>query len=46
LISEEKFSEMMEEKISEKELIKIIADCLGEDWGFESEFRGFFIWVC
>lgn len=45
LIDEEKFRSVVNNLITEEKLLKIITNCLGEDWSFESESKGYFIWV-
>ena len=32
---------LVQEKVNE-----LICECLGEDWSFESEYKGYYIWVC
>jgi hypothetical protein len=46
LIDEKQFSEKLSKQLVEDKLIKIITQCLGEDWSYETEFRGFHIFVC
>jgi hypothetical protein len=46
LIDEKQFSEKLSKQLVEDKLIKIITQCLGEDWSHETEFRGFHIFVC
>jgi hypothetical protein len=45
LINQELFAEKLEDIIDEKKFLKIISDCLGEDWSFHTKFRSFFIWI-
>lgn len=45
LIDEEKFRSVVNKLITEEKLLKIITNCIGEDWSFESESKGYFIWV-
>jgi len=45
LINQELFTEKLEDIIDEKKFLKIISDCLGEDWSFHAKFRSFFIWI-
>ncbi len=46
IVPEDKFNDKLEEILSVAKLKEIIADCLGEDWAFESEKSDHFIWVC
>lgn len=45
IVTEDKFNDKLEEILSVAKLKEIIADCLGEDWSFESEKSDHFIWV-
>jgi len=46
LIDEEKFEEKLIDLLNTEKVNKIICQCLGEDWSFESHSRGHFIYVC
>lgn len=52
IINKENFEEKMNSFLTESKLNEIIANCLGEDWSFESKFsresksKVYYIWIC
>lgn len=45
LIDEEKFIDQTKEILEEQKVCKIVTQCLGEEWSFESDAKGYYIWV-
>lgn len=45
LIKKESYETKMRELLSDEKLVKIVAESLGEEWSFEKEFRGYFVWI-
>lgn len=45
LIDEDKFIDKTKEILEEQKVCKIVTQCLGEDWYFESATKGYYIWV-
>lgn len=44
LIKKESFEDKMDSIFTDEFTIKIITDCIGDDWSFDKEFEGYFLW--
>jgi hypothetical protein len=46
LIDEDKFRLSSSKLLVQEKVNELICECLGEDWSFETEYKGYHIWVC